>query len=159
MWFTRNLIIDRAGYCFGSALGRAVFDNSDCTGRNLILPPDVLALVEAILDREGNCMVDTTATTLDMRDVEWRKRMIDLPMPVGEESTCIGWLKDPFPLRRARSEDAPKSVMVQPGDTLLFQFEDVDAWSFVELSRDGAEVGVGWAVLPDLGEDCEMIAG
>jgi len=35
LWFTRNLIYDRAGYCFSSPLGRAVFDNSDCTGSAL----------------------------------------------------------------------------------------------------------------------------
>ena len=29
-WFTRNLVFDRAGYCFSSPLGQAVFDNSDC---------------------------------------------------------------------------------------------------------------------------------
>ena len=31
LWFARNLIFDRAGYCFGSRLGRAVFDNTDCS--------------------------------------------------------------------------------------------------------------------------------
>ena len=37
LWFTRNLIMDRAGYCFGSMLGKATFDNSDCTGKNVSL--------------------------------------------------------------------------------------------------------------------------
>ena len=27
LWFARNAIMDRAGYCFGSVLGQAVFDN------------------------------------------------------------------------------------------------------------------------------------
>ena len=35
LWLTRNMVFDRAGYCFGSNLGEAIFDNSDCNSRGV----------------------------------------------------------------------------------------------------------------------------
>ena len=46
LWLTRNLIFDRAGYCFGSVLGKSVFDNEGCT-------PGVPELAEA---DQGICL-------------------------------------------------------------------------------------------------------
>ncbi|MCK5500992.1 MAG: YARHG domain-containing protein, partial [Tritonibacter mobilis] len=37
LWFTRNAIIDRAGYCFGSTLGQRLFDNGDCIAKSVSL--------------------------------------------------------------------------------------------------------------------------
>ena len=44
LWIERNQILNAAGYCFETPLGRAVFDNSDCT-------PGQPALPEAALNR------------------------------------------------------------------------------------------------------------
>lgn len=34
LWYVRNSIYDRRGYCFKTADGKAVFDNSDCWVKN-----------------------------------------------------------------------------------------------------------------------------
>ena len=34
LWYVRNSIYDRKGYCFKTQDGKDVFDNSDCTVRN-----------------------------------------------------------------------------------------------------------------------------
>jgi hypothetical protein len=34
LWYERNAIYDDNGYCFRTALGKRVFDNSDCYTRN-----------------------------------------------------------------------------------------------------------------------------
>ena len=44
LWVERNQILNVAGQCFNTALGQAVFDNSDCT-------PGAPALTEAALNR------------------------------------------------------------------------------------------------------------
>ena len=159
MWFNRNLIYDRAGYCFGSALGQAVFDNSDCTGTEVTLSAADQALVNAIRAEERTCKVDTGGTVLNVHGVAFRKEMIDLPMPVADESACVGWLGEPLPLRLGHSAEAPVGAMAERGDNLLYQFADVGDWSFVEAFRDGEVVGVGWAPYFDWGELCEMVAG
>lgn len=34
LWYVRNSIYDRRGYCFKTQDGKEVFDNSDCTVKN-----------------------------------------------------------------------------------------------------------------------------
>ncbi|EBA16598.1 hypothetical protein RSK20926_22774 [Roseobacter sp. SK209-2-6] len=40
LWFTRNAIINQAGFCFGSNLGQALFDNGDCIAKSVPLSPE-----------------------------------------------------------------------------------------------------------------------
>jgi hypothetical protein len=42
LWYARNAIFDRAGYCFSSARGKAAFDNTGCTGGT----PDAAGMAE-----------------------------------------------------------------------------------------------------------------
>ena len=66
LWFTRNLIMDRAGYCFGSALGQAVFDNGNCIGKSVSLSTQLQRQVAEIreLEKQIPCKVDTARTRL-----------------------------------------------------------------------------------------------
>ena len=159
MWFNRNLVFDRAGYCFGSALGQAVFDNSDCTGTEVVLSAQDQAKVDAIRAEEGNCAVETDGTELNVHGVSFRKQMVDLPIPVGDESMCLGWLGEPLPLRLGHSAEAPVGGMAERGDNLLDQHAVVGDWSYVEVFRDGEVVGVGWVPGFDWGAMCADIAG
>ena len=64
LWFTRNLIFDQVGYCFGSPLGQAVFDNADCTAKTPQLSDQDRTRVDAIEAEEArwDCRVDTSKT-------------------------------------------------------------------------------------------------
>ena len=68
LWFTRNALADRGGYCFSSTLGQAVFDNDGCTGSTSALAANDRALVSRIveLEAEAQCAVDTEAQDLDL---------------------------------------------------------------------------------------------
>ena len=62
-------------------------------------------------------------------------------------------------LRSERFVDGAVIGAARSGDILLFQFEDVDGWSFVEVYQNDIPVGMGWAqiALEDLA--CDSFAG
>ena len=70
LWLERNAIYNRNGRCFRSALGKAVFDNSDCVGRSN--PPTIeqerrtrrIYRWETVM----GCYVDTSRETLTASD-------------------------------------------------------------------------------------------
>ncbi len=162
LWFTRNLVFDRAGYCFGSELGKAVFGNDGCVGKDISLTPAEAALVARVRAREAeaNCSVNTGQTVLPVPNQSLRRAMIDLPVATEFESACVNWLYPPvLPLFSAKDVSAPVSASVIPGDTLLFQFEDDDAWRFIEVLRNDRVVAVGWTNDPLDASNCEMWAG
>ena len=53
LWIERNSIFDRAGYCFGSALGKGYFDNSGCHTKNPSLSSSERKRIAAIKSRES----------------------------------------------------------------------------------------------------------
>lgn len=57
LWIERNQIFKNQGYCFGSALGKGYFGNSDCTTKSPSLSSSQQKRVAAIKRREGqlNC--------------------------------------------------------------------------------------------------------
>lgn len=144
-WYLRNLIADRAGYCFTTPLGRALFDNSDCTTSELRLSPDDMARVEAIRQREieHSCAVDTSATSLpDLPPFDWH--LIEtIPVPTGYESGCIGYKLSPFALLSAPRAGAAVVGEVRPGDSIGFNYEDEGGWMF--LITDAPTGYMGWA--------------
>lgn len=75
LWFTRNLVYDRAGQCFGSTLGKAVFDNEGCTEGGATLTPVAQKLVARVREIEAtqDCDVDTSQDFLAVPVVEQRK--------------------------------------------------------------------------------------
>lgn len=143
LWFTRNLIFDRAGYCFSSNLGRAIFDNAGCIGNDVEPDPAEQWIVDAILAREAllDCDVDTTARSLDFPDIEVRRAMIDLPIRDEFGSGCIGWRGAPIALHTARDAGAPVIGWIGPGEDIYFGFDQIDGWDFVINSTDPAQMG------------------
>jgi len=60
LWYERNAIFDRNGYCFSSNLGKRTFDNSDCWTKNPSLSPSEqrrVAQLKAEENRRG-CKVN-----------------------------------------------------------------------------------------------------
>lgn len=163
LWFTRNLIMDRAGYCFGSTLGQAVFDNSDCIGKSVQVAPIDSQLVARIqnLEKVHGCRVNTSGTHLDLPDSFVRRQLIDLPVRDEFESACLGWLGQVVPLRSGTSTLAPVIGQILPGQTVSYGHYPVGNWSYVTVSNRGAwqPVGGGWLDLGTYGEQCEQVAG
>lgn len=163
-WYLRNLIADRAGYCFTSPLGRAIFDNSDCTTSELRLSPDDMARVEAIrqLEIAESCAVDTSASSLSgMSPYDWH--LIEtIPVPTGFESGCIGYRLSPFTLLSAPRPGATAVGEVRIGDSIGFNYEDEGDWMF--LITDALTGYMGWAPINAMPLDgsegtCEGWAG
>ncbi len=162
LWFARNLVYANAGYCFGSPLGKAMFGNEGCTGKDVALSAQDQALVAEIqkLETMAECQVDTARTGMEIRDLAWRMRMLDLPVPSYGASACFGWRGEARALFAARDETAAITGELLPGDTLMFAFEaEADQWDYVEVMRDEALVAAGWMRV-QLGEDvCTELAG
>ncbi len=161
LWLTRNIVFDRAGYCFGSVLGQSIFDNSDCTTKTPELSAEDRALVDSIKQHEARngCRVDTSARALSLPTVEWRRAMLMLPIRDEFESACIGWKGPPVPLRVDVSPTAAVTATVAAGDTLLYShYPEGDYW-FVTLIRSEVTVAEGWAIVPDEVTHCTQIAG
>ena len=162
LWFTRNLVFDRAGYCFGSALGQSVFGNDGCTTKN----PQLSAKDKDIIDRvrsyeaEWGCKVDTGRTRLAISDLSFRKALTDLPIMTGYESGCIRWKGAVVPLFAGKSPNAPKVGELRPGQSILTAYENADGWEFVTISDDnGTTLATGWAFLDPVDWTCEQYAG
>ncbi len=161
LWFTRNLIFDRAGYCFGSPLGQAVFGNEGCTTSEPVLGGDDQYVVAEAgwKEAEWNCAVDTGRAALTISGLDLRRQIRDLPLISEFESACIGWRGGRLPLRAARDQIAQLTGAARDGETLLFRFDDRRGWSFVEVMRGEVLIGAGWTQA-EIGEDsCEAIAG
>ena len=158
-WFHRNLVADRAGYCFSSPLGRTIFDNTDCTTTTPQLDPasaDLIARIRA-LEAEWGCAVDTARTTVQVNRPDLYARLIDIPMPSPYESACVGWRGGPVPLRAGRSLTAPVLGHAEPGDSIGYSHEDAGGWSFVETGDGGP---IGWVPAGTFDDPgCEMYAG
>ena len=148
LWFTRNLIMDRAGYCFGSALGRAVFDNADCTGKSVTLSAGDQALVERlrVAERDQQCRVDTTRREIDLDDRHIRPRLVDLPVAVPDGSACMNWLSARIAVHAGRNRATPVLGHIEPGDNVNAHHQDENGWSYVQIYRpENPEADEPWA--------------
>lgn len=161
LWFTRNLMFHKAGYCFGSALGKEIFGNESCAPGRVTLSEGALAIVDRVRAAEANegCQVDTTRSALDISMLNWRKLMVDPPIPSLFESSCIGWTAEPIELFSARDASSEPTGVAEEGDTLLFQFEDEGGWSFVEVLAGGEVASVGWTDVVWSEATCTAVAG
>ena len=162
LWFTRNLIMDRAGYCFGSMLGKATFDNSDCTGKNVSLQAGDQLMVSSIRRREKllKCGVNTARPLLDLPDVDIRRRLVDLPLRDEFESACIGWLLDDLPLRASAEDGSTIVGVVTHGDNVSFRHDAKGDWNYVTVSGEGwTHKSAGWTNAAFGPQDCRQFAG
>lgn len=165
LWYTRNQIIDKAGYCFGSPLGKAMFDNADCTGKSVTLSAAANQQIAELkrLEAEHQCKVDTNQQSLDILDLGARRRLTDLPMPTEYESGCIGWKVQSEPLYAGHSEGTPTIGKIEQGDDVLYShyaYPQLDGWAYVTVWAGGwgAFKSAGW--LRERGSDnCREYAG
>ncbi|MBL4812014.1 MAG: DUF4453 domain-containing protein [Rhodobacteraceae bacterium] len=160
LWFTRNLIFDRAGYCFGSALGQVVFDNAGCTSGAPNLSPQAQQLVEYIRSEEvdWSCAVNSDGQRLAVDFQAIRMAITDIPIPSGFVSSCFGWRGPGLALRAAHDVTAAQTGMVEKGDDIIWEFERVDGWSFIISSRGNG--AMGWMQEPQMDEQsCDAFGG
>lgn len=161
-WFTRNLIVDRAGYCFGSVLGQAQFDNTGCIGKTVSLDPASTQAVDMIrgLEAEYQCRVDTAQPVLNLIDRDLRLRLAALPIADGLESACISYRAAPLPLHDGPWPNAAVIGQITPGVTVSYAHLPSNGWSYVTThDGNGTLRSGGWlgAVLSE--GDCELWAG
>lgn len=157
-WYLRNLAFDRAGYCFGSTLGKAVFDNGDCTTKS----PTLSAWDQRMVDdtkrykADMGCKIDTGATRLESSLIGKLDDVDLLPTLAPYESMCIGFSGPDLPTRSdlGIATSYPTGDVVA-GDTVRFRFESADGWEFVET-----DLAAGWipsgAITP---ASCRQFAG
>jgi hypothetical protein len=160
IWFTRNQIMDRAGYCFSSPLGRALFDNADCRGSEVALDPAAQAQVAEIqaLEARHGCRVDTGRGWLDMPDLAFRRALWDLPIRDEFEGGCLGWTGPAVALHAGHRPGSPMIGRVDPGDYISFAYLPVDGWTYVTTHapvwgplRSAGWLNTGGAELPCAG--------
>lgn len=161
LWFTRNLIFDRAGYCFGSVLGQSVFDNANCTTKDPALSAEDKATVARIRDTESwiGCNMDTESTYLALDALEARRALDTLPVLDRFESACIGWRGPTVPLLSGMQPGAGVIGQISPGDTISFGHEYREPFNFVTVHRSGVFVSLGWTDVTTSEVTCTQIAG
>ncbi|MCU0910668.1 MAG: DUF4453 domain-containing protein [Rhodobacteraceae bacterium] len=150
LWVTRNAIFDRAGYCFASPLGRALFDNADCTQTRPVVPaadaPSVARMTA--LEARAGCRVDTRGPpTSGQRAILARlARFADLPEPEERGWACIGYLGAPFDLRAGATTASATVGRVVPGQSLVFNYRARDGWHYIIATGgpDGGTYEEGW---------------
>lgn len=152
IWFTRNLVMDRAGHCFSSPLGQAVFDNSDCTGTGV--QPDaygtqVIQQIRA-LEAQHACRVNTNQTWIDLPDIAFRKVLRTHPIFDEFEGGCLGWNGPNTPLYDGYSEPFHQIGQIQPGDFVSYGHLPVGEWTYVTIHTANWATfkSAGWLYFP-----------
>lgn len=165
-WFIRNLIFDRAGFCFSSTLGQAIFDNSDCTGTDIVLSPrdrEAVALIRE-MERWLECDMDTSVQTLaTLPELDHLRRFALLPIPVDAASGCIGYLGPELPLLTAPGAyGGPVMGYLSRESSILFDFLPENGWEFVTVypyGWDGPRGPSGWVDMGRQQPQCRQFAG
>ncbi len=162
LWFTRNLVMDRAGYCFGSVLGQAQFDNSDCIGKQVSLAPfwsNFVAQIQTI-ERTHACRVNTAQPQLDLPDAYLRRQLVHLPIADEFESACLGWVDAPRALFAGHDSATQITGYIQAGDRVGFGHIPVGNWTYVTTHfEDWTLRAAGWIELPLSESSCTQWAG
>lgn len=158
LWLSRNMVFDRAGHCFGSDLGKAVFDNSDCTTSSpkLDAAGELIVAQAREVEAEFSCNIDTSRMTLDVDQVDQRRGLYDIPVRTGYESACLGYKGPALLLTAGRHPDTAIFGEIMPGMDILFAHHQADGMDFIVLENGG----MGWIgtslISPDV---CTAMAG
>ncbi|WP_347266778.1 DUF4453 domain-containing protein [Paracoccus sp. (in: a-proteobacteria)] len=148
LWFTRNLIMHRAGYCFASPLGQALFGNAGCRGTEVKLSARESRQVAKMqaMERELGCKVNTRARQLDVpADTRALRQLRDLPLSDGGVSGCR-WAANPVPLLDGYTPGSRQIGEIRAGDTLVFSDQPEGNWTAVTIRKGGYDgpVAMGW---------------
>lgn len=153
VWFTRNLIMDRAGYCFDSPLGRALFDNAGCIGKSVTLDPASQAVVTQIRGIEARfaCRVDTNQQWLDLPDINFRRALTSHPIRDEFEWACLGWTGPVTPLHAGYNAPLQVIGQIAPGDYVSSSHLYVSGWSYVTTHAPSFRTlhSAGWVYWPE----------
>lgn len=154
LWVMRNLIMDRAGYCFGSTLGKTLFDNGDCLGKDVTVPPADVAQVKRIqnLEKEIGCKVNTDARSLDLRHLDALRVLRDFPLPDNGASSCNGWLGPELPVYDGYRAGSEIIGRLEGGDSVGFGFispGEIGAY-YIFKHGDWNRALIGWVDMRDV---------
>lgn len=158
LWFTRNLIFDRAGYCFSSELGMATFDNSDCTTKDPQLSQKEQSQVAFLKEHEtwADCQIDTLRRFHDFDGADWLRQLITLPIRDKGESACIGYSGPPIPLSSGAAPARGLTGGIVEGDNVNYAHLPEEDWFYVTTSNGQA----GWTDIDVISKNlCEAYAG
>lgn len=164
-WFARNLIHDRAGFCFATPLGRAVFGNADCIGTDITLSERDRDAVARLHELEvlRLCSIDTNADVLEHEDAFAHLRTAGrIPIPVEHESGCISYLGPAQPLLSQPDSAGHLTGRLAPGDSVLFGYQPEGGWDYVlvEPGDWGSNPRqYGWVYFGVEGPVCRQYAG
>lgn len=147
LWFSRNLIMDRAGYCFGSALGQSLFNNGDCVGKEVSVGPTQQKQVARIqkLEREIGCKVNTGQRSLDLSLMAQYRRLRDMPLPDNGGAACT-WAGKTQPLQDGYTSGSAVIGRMEAGDRVGFGWIGEGAWTVIAVSKGGysGPTTLGW---------------
>lgn len=145
LWFTRNLVMHNAGYCFGSTLGQTYFGTGPCIGKNV--SPDraghrLIAEIQG-MEREFGCrgQVNTRGRYLDVPDIGIRMQLYHFPLPAEYPGACAGWRGPTTVLHAGRQASTYTFGLIEPGDWVSYEHEPVDGWVYVTASEHNGDGG------------------
>lgn len=156
LWFSRNAMLDKAGYCFSTPLGKALFDNSDCSTKQPKLTPEVKAQIAIISKLEQGdeggfyeaCNIDTGQQKLDLPNLEVRKQLEFQPATDGGTGICFGYMGPEQPLFAAPWENARNTGVIHQGDDITIAHQDWHDWGFTIVMQGSETKAVGWYKIP-----------
>ena len=135
LWFSRNLVMHNAGYCFGSTLGKTYFGTGPCIGKSVSPDRDGQRLVARIqkMEAESSCKgrVNTRGTYLDVRDIGIRMQLNDLPVAADQPAACVGWRGPRLALFAGKRIDDHPLGEIQHGDAISYDHQAEDGWVYV----------------------------
>lgn len=164
-WLTRNLIIDRYGYCFNSALGQALFDNSDCSTSQPNLSAQDAELVGLIRggEEQVGCSINTGAgPSAAMRETHaFYNGLQDIPAADHLGWACWGYRGAPIPVRSGASDAAPVIGTLQPGQGMVSEYWPRGPFIFATIvtGPSGSTLAQGWMRAQISDADCDQVAG
>lgn len=151
LWLARNIILDKAGACFSSFLGKSTFNNVGCKrGADPALSDTDLNRVAAITQREGqlNCKVNTRQERLrNVTSAARRHRLAVQPIANATERACLGYKGPRVGLFSAPDAGAQQFGFVEPGDDIYWLHDNEGEWAFITRKRPGFDM-VGWSRQP-----------
>ncbi|GHA50990.1 hypothetical protein GCM10008927_15320 [Amylibacter ulvae] len=164
LWLSRNVIYDAHGYCFGSELGKAIFDNNGCTSVDPTLPPDLQDRIKRIWtqDRSLECAVDQSQTNINVYNQAARLRLLTQPIATEDNvKVCFGAQpNNPIVLHKDKTDTSPVLATIDTGDTLGWLHLNEGDWQFITLmsKSTAGKISSGWT---DQAGDlrCDEIAG
>ncbi|MEM7724447.1 MAG: DUF4453 domain-containing protein [Pseudomonadota bacterium] len=151
-WVTRNLIMDRAGHCFGTVLGQSVMNNADCTGSNpAVHPADAQAMRDMrAREAEIGCSIDTSrGPSPTLSAIHARLSQLEtLPVRVGQldGAGCLGYLGPPVALYRGARAQSGQIATLTPNINVFFMHVAVAGWVYVTATPGSEDrvIAHGW---------------